>query len=151
MKHSKGAFTLIEVMVAVVIISVVIMGLIQMYSNNTHIFSSLKNQTTMNAYSSLLVANKNYGFEDDDITLYRLVEEFDLETDLRRELKEIKVEIVYQELDSFLSEDGEEGEDEEKFEEIPEEGTNPELMFEIGKSIIKTKEASSSLVRLRLQ
>ncbi|MBU1927967.1 prepilin-type N-terminal cleavage/methylation domain-containing protein, partial [bacterium] len=34
----RRGFTLIEVMVAVMIISVVILGLLQLFANNTHIF-----------------------------------------------------------------------------------------------------------------
>ena len=83
MKSYKRGFTLIEVMVAVMIISIVIMGLLQMYSNNTHIFSAIKKQIKTNQYVSFLVSSDDYGFENKDIYLYDLVKDFDFESDLK--------------------------------------------------------------------
>ena len=139
---TKDAFTLIEVMVAVMIISVVIMALIQMYANNTHIFSSMKKQTKINQYSSLLISNDNYGFENKNIDLHDLVDDFDLEYKLRRELKETKIKLVYQELETLdMSE-------QDSDEEI--EATSG-MVLEIGKSIIQTQESSTALLRFRIR
>jgi len=142
---NKSAFTLIEVMVAVMIISVVIMALIEMFSNNTHTFKTLKSQTKINQYTSLFIANEKYGFENKNINLYALVDDFDLESDLRRELKEIKIELVYQELDSIdfgNMDETQEGE---------EESTASNMVFEVGKSIIRFDDASTGLMRFKLQ
>ena len=141
---NKNAFTLIEVMVAVMIISVVIMALIQMYANNTHIFLSLKNQTKANQYSSFLIGNKKHGYEDKSISMYDLVDDFDLSDDLRRKLKDIKVNVIYSELDAI---DLSESDTQESSEDI----VASELVLEIGKSILKTESSSSSLLRFRLQ
>ena len=141
---NKNAFTLIEVMVAVMIISVVIMALIQMYANNTHIFLSLKNQTKANQYSSFLIGNKKYGYEDKSISMYDLVDDFDLSDDLRRKLKDIKVNVIYSELDAI---DLSESDTQESSEDI----VASELVLELGKSILKTESSSSSLLRFRLQ
>lgn len=139
---SKNAFTLIEVMVAVMIISVVIMALIQMYANNTHIFSSFKKQTKINQYSSVLISNDNYGFENKRIHLYDMVRDFDLEDDLRRELKELKVKVIYKELQTIdMSE-------QDSDEEIQ---TSSGLVLEIGKSTIQLEESSSSLIRFKIK
>lgn len=141
----KNAFTLIEVMVAVMIISVVIIALMKMYANNTHIFSILKNDTKLNQSASLLIANENYGFENKNIYLYDLVKEFDLEHGLRRELKETKAKIIYQELQIIDLSEQEEGDSSEDT-----EGSN-NIVFEVGKSILKTDKASVSMIRLKIQ
>ncbi len=139
---SKNAFTLIEVMVAVMIISVVIMALIQMYANNTHIFTSMKKQTKINQYSSLLISNDNYGYEDKNINLNDLVSDFNLENSLRRELKETKVKVIYTELETIdMSE--EEGDNEDE--------VSSSLALEIGKSILQTEDSSTALMRFRIR
>jgi len=137
----KNAFTLLEVMVAVMIITVVIMALIQMYANNTHIFLSLKQKTQLNQYASLLVGNKNYGWENDEIDLYRLVENYNLETDLRRELKSIKIDIKYDELKMLDM-------SEEDLNENSIESSS--FVFEIGNTIIRSRDASTALLRFRI-
>lgn len=135
---SKNAFTLIEVIVAVMIISVVIMALIQMYANNTHIFSSLQQQAKTNQYSSFLIANDKYGFEDESINMDDLLAEFDLEDDVRRELKNIKAKIIYKELKRL----------DMREEDIE---NSSDMIIEIGQSIIKTSNSSAALLRLRVQ
>ena len=142
MHQARRAFTLIEVMVSVMIISVVIMALLQMYANNTHIFSAVKKQMQTNQYISLLIANNDYGFEDKNIYLYDLIRDFEVENDLRRELKKIKVAIIYQELESIdLSEDMNNTQD----------NSNSGIVLEIGKSVLKAKDDSSSMMRLRIK
>ena len=152
----RAGFTLIEVMVAVMIISVVILALIQMYANNTHIFSSMKQQSKINQYSSFLISNDNYGFKDKNIYLDALVEDFNLEDDLRRQLKEMKVEIVYQEVDTIdMSEfDGsqeEEAEDIDESDEEDKESSNANMVFEVGKTVLKIDNTSGAILRIRLQ
>ena len=141
--RSRKAFTLIEVMVAVMIISVVIAGLIQMYANNTHIFTSFKNQTVINQYSSFLVANKNYGSEDKRTDIYALVDTFKVKDELRRELKDQKVEIIYKELARMHLDES--NDDEYDKDEIA------DLRLEVGESVIKTKDSSFSFIRFKLQ
>ena len=43
--NNRGGFTLIEVMVSVVIISSVILALLELISNNVHIFSIIDKKT----------------------------------------------------------------------------------------------------------
>lgn len=143
--HFKSAFTLIEVMVAVMIISVVIMALIQMYSNNTHIFSAYKKQINTNQYLSLLISNEDYGYENNTLYLDDLVTEFDLDDELRRELKEKKVRLSYQELRRI---DMSERDDENSNETAK---GDSDIVLVIGKSILRTEDSSSFLVRIQLQ
>ena len=138
----RNAFTLIEVMIAVMIISVVIMALLQMYANNTHIFSSMKQQTKINQYSSFLISNENYGFGDKNIYLHALVRDFDLEDDLRRELKEIKIKMLYKELKTIDISDQSNDEDIE---------ASSGLVLEIGESTIQTDDGSTALLRFRIR
>lgn len=156
MHKGRSAFTLIEVMISVVIISTVIMALIKLFANNTHIFASLQQKNETSQYLSFFMSNSNYGFEDDKISLDDLVTDFDLESDLRRELKNTKVELLYQELDSIdMSEfDGTDEENENFYAEDVEEEVkeaSSDLVFEIGKSVLKTENSSSALLRIRLQ
>ncbi len=156
MRKGRSAFTLIEVMVSVVIISSVIMALIKLFSNNAHIFASLQRNNEISQSLSFMLSNYDYGFEDDKIALYDLVEDFDLESDLKRELKDRKVEVIYQELDAIdMSEfDGTDEENEDLYEEdVDEEVKNASsnLVFEIGKTVLKTEESSAAILRIRLQ
>lgn len=143
--HFKSAFTLIEVMLAVMIISVVIMALIQMYSNNTHIFSAYKKQINTNQYLSLFIENENYQYENDDLYIDDLVTEFDLDDELRMKLKEKKVRLSYQELRRIdISDRDYENKDKSA-------KTDSDTVLVIGKSIIKIEDSSSSLLRMRLE
>jgi len=145
----KAAFTLIEVMVAVVIISVVIMALIKLFANNSHIFSTLDNKSQSNQYLSFLISPSDYGLENKETTLYDLVKEFDIEDDLRRELKNIKVKLLYQELDTI--DVGEYEADVESQEEQTEEKASSSMVFEVGKTILKINNSSVSMLRIKQQ
>ena len=147
MHKARNAFTLIEVMVAVVIISVVIMALLELFANNSKIFSMLSLKSENNQYKSLLISSTNYGFEDKKTTLYELVREFDLESDLRQELKAKKVQLIYQELE-FIDMSEESIRDEESEQESSQA---PSMVFEIGKSVMNFENSSSSFLRIRSQ
>ena len=132
-------------MVAVMIISVVIMALLKMYSNNAYIFNSIKQEIKTNQYVSLLIGNDNYGFEKKHIVMYDLVKDFDIESDLRRKLKSLKTDIIYTKVDSIdLSEDTEEDENAEG-------KSSSGLVLEIGRDTLKTKTFSTSIMRLRIK
>jgi len=134
---AKKAFTLIEVMVSVMIISVVIMALLEMKSNSSHILSLLKKQIDTTQYISLLIANKDYGYEDKSIRLDALIKEFDVDNNLRRKLKNIKAKIIYNEIETIdLSED---------------ENGSSSMLLEIGESLVKTDKFSTKIYRIRLQ
>ena len=143
------AFTLIEVMVAVVIISVVIMALMELFANNSHNFSILSKKGQTNQYLSFLNSPSEYGFNDKHTTLYDLLKDFDVENKLRRELKSIKVDLVYQELDR-INMDGYTSEEENEIEEEDkEQRVNSSMVFEIGKTILKVDDTSVSMLRIK--
>ena len=139
----RGGFTLIEVMVSVVIISTVIMALLELISNSGHIFSTLDEKSKSNQYISLIIANKDYGHEDKKATMYDLVREFDIESELRRELKAQKIKVIYQEIETV---DMSETEDNEN-----QENSSGSMVFEIGKTVMQMSDSSASLLRIKLQ
>lgn len=129
--HSKrGAFTLLEVMVAVMIVSVVIVALLEMQGNSGHIFSVLGQKKKVNSYISLL-SNSTYGYEKSRISLDELVSEFEIEDTLRRELQKHYVILSYKT-------------------SAPTQGA-AFLPFEIGESVVKFPDASVRLLRIRAQ
>jgi prepilin-type N-terminal cleavage/methylation domain-containing protein len=147
----RKGFTLVEVMVAVMIISVVILGLLQLFANNTHIFFQLDKKVQNNQYLSAFLASQKYGFEDKKTTMYELLSDFDVNDDLRRQLKEQKVEVLYQELEvidlsEFQTQTQTPGQEVEAAQE-----SNSGMVFEMGKSILKFEDASVSLTRVKLQ
>ncbi|MBT5935855.1 prepilin-type N-terminal cleavage/methylation domain-containing protein [Sulfurimonas sp.] len=146
-RHStyRSAFTLIEVMVAVMIVSVVIAALLQMRGDTSNKLFQLKKIINTNQYNSFLLSNsENYAFEDSKIDMKRLVNEFELESDLRRKLKAIKTEILYEELEIIDTNELQQSEDEEIT-----DGSG--IIFEIGKTMLKTEDFSGTLIRVRLQ
>ncbi|WP_415396550.1 PilW family protein [Sulfurimonas sp. CS5] len=138
-KRARCAFTLIEVMVAVMIISVVIAALIQMFANNTHIFSQLTKQAKINQYTSLFVSNRDYGLETKKIHLDALLSDFKLERDLAKEISDTKVKILYQKLEQI---DMSESDNKE---------SNSSMIFEIGKTVLKINDSSTALFRVRMK
>jgi len=144
----RKAFTLIEVMISVVIISVVIAALIQMFANNTHIFSLLKSQSKINSYISLFIANDNYGLENKEVSLDDLVSDFQVESELRAELRETKAKIIYKDLESIDMREFQE--DEETVDKESESTVKSGLVFEIGRSTIKIHDSSASLLRIQI-
>jgi len=157
-KGLRNAFTLIEVMVSVVIISTVILALLTMGGNNTHLFSSFKEQSKINQYASFFISNPTYGLEDDSVVMDDLLSEFNVEDDLRRELKEIKVELLYKIVEQIdLSEyedsddEAQEGEYDEENSEDESKDTNSTLIIEIGRTTLKLQDSSTALLRIQIQ
>ena len=147
----RAAFTLIEVMVAVMIVSVVIAALLQMRGNTSHQFIGIKKSLKTDQYSSFLLAlNTKYGFEKSRMDMNRLAEDFDLESNLRRRLKAIKVEIDYEVLETLDTSEFDEVEESDGEEISAENGTSG-IVFELGKTTMKTKEFTNSLIRIKIQ
>ena len=66
----RRAFTLMEVMVAVVIVSVVIAALLQMQGNTHHKLFGIKEMIKTNQYNSFLLSlSDKYGFESSKINM----------------------------------------------------------------------------------
>ena len=152
----RKGFTLIEVMVATMIISVVIAALLKLFENNAHMFETIQKKSTISMYGTLLLGVKGLGFEKDKMRLDELVKDFKVENELRRALKERRVEIDYQEV---MRLDGNDFQDEaEKLatqngQDIEtQNGTGADgFSIEIGRTILKLGDQHTSFMRLKLQ
>jgi len=136
------AFTLIEVMVAVMIVSVVIAALWQMRGDTSNKFFNIQKMINTNQYDSFLLYTDNkYGFESSNIDMKRLADDFRVQSDLRRKLSSMKVKIKYEKLQVI---------DTSEF-NSDEQNATTGIIFEIGKTDLVAKEFSSSLIRIRVQ
>ena len=157
MSKSSKAFTLIEVLVSVMIISVVIGSLLQLFSTNSHAFSSIQQKILQTHKTSLLLGNKIYGYENKTVDLAELLKDFNLDNDLRRKLKREKVSIIYTEVTSIDFDDAAESiaevekEDNINNEAIEKETASATNSLEIGRTTFKLAEQSSSFLRVKLQ
>ena len=132
MTRARDGFTLIEVMVAVMIVSVVIGALWQMKGDATQKFFQFQKMTQNNQYMSFLLGNaQKYGFEKSNIDLRTLVDDFDLESNLRRQLKRVKIALSYDVLNAI--------------------DTNDSVILEIGKTKMHSKDFTHTLLRVRTQ
>ena len=137
MAKAHSGFTLIEVMVSVMIVSVVIAALLQMQGNTSTLFHTIKEQGRADGYASFLLWNDKYGFEKEHLNLYHLVDDFDLDDDMRRKLKSQEIELQYKTIKTIdLSEDN---------------TSDAKTVFEIGATSLEYKKLTTSLLRLRLQ
>lgn len=145
----RKGFTLIEVMVAVMIISLVIGVLLQLYSNNTRLFSSMRGHSELCMRSSLLIGNSTYGYDDAKVSLEDLVQEFSINDELRRKLKKYKAKITYTPVKELSTQ-------KEELEEIiePYMTENNEALkdnaIEIGRSSFEMDEYQTAYLRLKL-
>ena len=143
----RSGFTLIEVMVSVMIISVVVLALLELQANNTYSFSHLRKVGNSLQYMSLLVGSSNYGFENENLTLDRLVDRFDIDDDLRRELKGIDVKVIYNTVEQIGLSEFESKENEEN----ATQNDTSSISFEIGRTTFILKNGSASILRVRAE
>ncbi len=147
----RRAFTLMEVMVAVMIISVVIAALIQMSGNSSYTFSKIKTDSKIGQYASFLINSKNYGFKDNTISFDKLINGFQIDAQLRKRLEDQKVKIIYTKLDSINMSKLDAKESELDDAGGAKKQVNANMTFLIGKTTLKMNNTSTSLLRLRLQ
>jgi len=119
------------------IISVVIAAIIQMRGNSSNMFMHLQKQAAFNQYISFVLWNDKYGFVDEKVPLSRLAEDIDLDDDLRRKLKNIKMHIEYTKLKKIDTS------------EYSDDDTG--IVIEMGRDKISTQNLDTTLRRLRLQ
>ena len=156
MKRSESAcgmrkgFTLIEVMVAVVIISLVIGVLLQLFSNNTRLFSSMRGHSELCMRSSLLIGNTQYGYENEKVSLADLVQAFDIDDELRKKLKKYRAEITYTPVKELDTRQKEIEDIAETYMDDNSEGLKERAM-EIGRSSFEMDEFQTAYLRLKLQ
>ena len=93
----KKSITLIEVLVSVMLISVVITAILQIKENNLYFLEKIKNSSLYNSYISLVSLTPLKKSEDKKIYLSDEVDFAD--DDIRKVLKEIKIERKTKDLD----------------------------------------------------
>ena len=156
MPKTSHGFTLLEVLVAVMIIAVVIGSLIQLFANNSNTFASIPQRILHTNTTSLLLGNEVYGFQKAKTDLAELVKDFKIDDDLRRKLKNIKAEIVYSEVTTIDFGDASESIAEEASsktggETLVKDAADVSNSLEIGRTTLKIKDQSSSFVRIKFQ
>jgi len=155
----RKGFTLIEVMIAVMIVSIVIAALLKIQGNSSNKLIHLKSMMKTTQYSSFLLANsEKYGFESTTTNMADVLGDFKLENKLRRKLKNIKIDIKYDIVDTLDSSDfgGDDSpstndiqiQDQQTEQTDVEQGSA--IILEIGKSIMKSDKFSTSLIRVKL-
>lgn len=133
---NRAAFTLLEVMISVMIISVVILALFEMRANSNLIFFKIEDKSKVNQSLSFFIGQKDFGFENKKTSMKNLITDFELNSELAKEFSDTKVDIKYIELESIDMKDYDEGN---------------EMIFEIGSTNIKINERSASFMRIKLQ
>jgi len=157
MPKNRSGFTLIEVLVSVMIISVVIAALLQLFSTNSHSFSSVHEKILQTNKTSLLLGNKIYGYEKKRIDLAELVKDFNIDDTLRRKLKQEKVEIIYTELmnidfDAAAASIAEEEQTAQQNDEaVINETSEATNALEVGKTTMRIGDQSSGFLRVKIQ
>jgi len=112
------------------IVSVVIAALLKMRGDTNHLFMKIQKDQHYTQLSTFLVWNKKYGLDKSHTTLYNLVDDFDMDDELRRELKQTTVDIEYKELKRIDIEMN---------------------TFTVGETIVKSKLFDMRLKRVELQ
>lgn len=126
----RQAFTLIEVMVAVMIVSVVIAGIITLRGNSSTLLMHMQKEAKEMQYASFLPFSQEDGLQTAKTNLYRLSKEIDMDDDIRRKLKNTPVAIKYNKIRSYDTGD---------------------VTLEIGETRLKSTNFQISLKRITLQ
>lgn len=93
----KKAFSLMEVIISIVILSVVMVALLKIKSENISIVSKSEQKIKLNEYILLAINFEDIENKNEDISLEKYKYEND---DLRKELKDIKVSIKDEKIDT---------------------------------------------------
>ena len=153
-KGTSDGFTLIEVLVAVMIIVVVIGSMLQLFSSNSRFFATMEEKAVGAYHASLLVGTTDVGFENKKVALDTLLLDFKVDDSLRRTLKQIKVDVEYTELmllDGADFSDAMEEESAQMGESAEVADKAAETAIEIGRTSFTLNGRTTSFIRLKLQ
>jgi prepilin-type N-terminal cleavage/methylation domain-containing protein len=90
--QSKSAFTLIEVLMAVIIVSIVVMGAMELQGKNQEMAEYISKRAKSELSNSLFLSSKAYRYDKDEKDAYELLrDEFFIKDD---ESKEILKKII---------------------------------------------------------
>ncbi len=131
MKQTNKGFTLIEVLVSVVILSVVAVGLFDVSSKGKQNYIFLKEKTKFDRLSSLPLMHNDQKHHNKDKTLYDFIRyDYNIDDDdLRKYLKSKKVNYTHKEVSTFKPLDDKASEEfkEEQAEEDPDAAKNQDF------------------------
>ena len=102
LQTSKKSFSLMEVIIAVMILSVVMVALLQIKTENIFLISKTNERIKLNEYVQLSIDLKKVNEENIENIEFFLVKKYPfVNDDIRKELKEIKVDIREKKEDEY--------------------------------------------------
>ena len=102
LQTSKKSFSLMEVIIAVMILSVVMVALLQIKTENIFLISKTNERVKLNEYVQLSVDLKKVNEENSENIEFFLDKKYPfVNDDIRKELKEIKVDIREKKEDEY--------------------------------------------------
>jgi prepilin-type N-terminal cleavage/methylation domain-containing protein len=85
--QSKSAFTLIEVLMAVIIVSIVVMGAMELQGKNQEMAEYISKRAKSELSNSLFLSSKAYRYDKDEKDAYELLrDEFFIKDDKSKEI-----------------------------------------------------------------
>jgi prepilin-type N-terminal cleavage/methylation domain-containing protein len=147
----KHAFTLIEVLVAAMIASIAGMALLQMNSNNTHLFKQIKQRSSTSETMSLIALHSDKKYNKTTKSLYDILgDTYDIKNDdFRKYLKATPIDYSEQLVETIRFDDAQSSEESD----VKNEGTDtsvPVIQFELIQLIAKTKEGQNTILTARM-
>jgi len=137
------AFTLVEVLISVMILAVVGTGLLQISTNSKHNFEFLKQKSKFSRLASIAFIHNDQKYHHKDMSLYDFLRDDypNLDDDLRKYLKDIKVSYSHEEFSTFspLSEDNKTTDNNDN----PEEENQIDLTIVYDKIVVSDKKNST--------
>ena len=140
----RKAFSLIEVLVSVVILSTVAVLLFEISTNSKNNFSYLSQKGNFITLSSLPIIHSNHKFHNREVEVYEFIkDEYDIKDDeLRLYLKDQKVHFTYEEFSTFTPFGDE---------EIQESGSLPNLTIVFDKIEVYNKKQSTFIYKIYMR
>ena len=151
----RKAFTLVEVLVATVIATVAGAGLLQLNSNYTYLFSSIKDKSVISEVVSIVGLHADVKYNKTTKSLYDILDKtYEIENDdLRKYLKDQSYDYNEHLIDTITFGEDELGEDKEEFSMDDTQETSamaPIIQFELIDVNIKNKTQRGSIMDIRL-
>ncbi len=147
----RGAFTLIEVLVATVIASIAGMALLQMNSNNMHLFKQIQYRSSNSEPISLIALHGDKKYNKTTKSLYDILgKTYDIKNDdLRKYLKDYRVDYNEMLIETIKFDESEaEAENDEMIQE--EDTSVPIIQFELIQIVAKTEQGQNAILTARI-